>query len=148
MEQNKRKFSLLNKTYLFGVLVYVLYFLSCMVSSFCLKNYAYLISSIFCLMCGIFSIFLNDLNTKLFIKLSKNKAMKKAARYTLFIFLNIFKFLIIFIPLLTILIIKITNGSLVYFDLYTIIAGTLIAPCYIIISQIVLLKTKSKNVSK
>ncbi len=145
LEQNKNNNSILKKTYLIGMSLFFLYLISCFIASCCTKKYSYFYSAIFTSFTGILSMFLMYLNSLLVVKLSKNTNMKNGMKYFILILINFFRYFVILIPLLTILIIKSCGGNSNVFELYSTLVGTLISPCYIIISQVVLLKTNKKN---
>lgn len=145
LEQNKKTSPILKKTYFIGLLLFILYFISCFIASCCTKKYCYFYSSILCCFTGVLSISLMELNGNLVVSLSKNKSLKSGLKYFIFILVNFFRYFVILIPLLTILIIKNCNGNANIFELYSTLVGTLISPCYIIISQVVLLTINKKN---
>ncbi len=145
MEQSRKHFSVLKFTYIFGICTFLVYMLSCLIASAITNTWSYFCSSIYCTLCGILSIYLGDLNGKLIGSFAKNKSMPKFWKYFILIFSNFFKMFLIILPLLTILLIKVCGGDENIFEMYSTIAGTFISPCYIIISQIVLLKLSYKN---
>lgn len=141
--QNKPTVIVKYFSYIFGLFLYLTYILICLIVATCINDYGCIYSSLYCTLCGVLSICLNKLINKVVLSFGLAKNVSKFWIYFCLILLNLIKYFLIIVPLFTMTMLKINNQPQV-FELVSMIIGTLITPCYIIINQLVLLKINKK----